>query len=79
MFPCISLCYYLKHFYHSAWFVNKKHMLKLASHNRLHMYGFSDIVNLLGSAPDIAAHLWCKTLDTSPVKHKIMIKELKYF
>ncbi len=37
-------------------------MLKLASHNRLHMYGFSDIVNLLGSAPDMAhcKKMFCK-------------------
>ncbi len=32
-----------------------------ASHNQLHMYGFSNIVNLLDSSPGTALHLWSRT------------------
>ncbi len=43
----------LKHIYPSAWFVNE-YILTFASHKQLHMYGFSDMVNLLDSAPGTA-------------------------
>ncbi len=33
-------------------------ILMFASHNKLHMYGFSDMVSLLGNAPG-TLHLWC--------------------
>ncbi len=37
-----------EHFYHNAWFVNWS-ILTFALYNQLHMYGFSEVVDLLGS------------------------------
>ncbi len=41
-----------------------------ASHKQLHIYGFSDTVNLLGNAPGTALHWGCEVLGTSPMKHE---------
>ncbi len=47
-----------EHFYHGAWFLNQE-ILIVASHIQLHIYDFSNMVNLLGSSPGTALHLWC--------------------
>ncbi len=54
-----------------------KCILMFASHNQLHIYGFSDIVNLLSSSPGIALHLNVEPLGTSPCESSHFTKELK--
>ncbi len=48
----------------------------IASHNQLHMYGYTDIVNLLGNAPDTALHLWCGALRYKSPEIWITLKEI---
>ncbi len=64
------------HIYHSAWFVNQ-YILTFASHNQLHMYGFSGVVNLLSSAPDTALQLQCGASEYEPCEMRVMIEELR--
>ncbi len=45
--------------------------------NQLHMYGFSDVVNLLSSAPGTALLFWCGALDYESRETWVTIKELK--
>ncbi len=47
------------------------YILMFASHNQLHMFGFSDMANFLGSAPPVQ-HRMCdvKHSGLSPVKHE---------
>lgn len=48
-----------------------------ASHNQGHMYGFSDAVSLLGSAPGIALCLQCNVIGTRSCETRVKLKELK--
>ncbi len=45
--------------------------------NQLHMSGFSDVVNLLSSAPGTALLFWCGALDYESRETWVTIKELK--
>jgi len=49
-------------------------MMMFASHNQLHMYGFSDVQNLL--VAHLVQHCTCDAQhsDTSPVKHNWWLK-----
>ncbi len=48
----------------------KKNTSDCASHNRLHVYGFSDVVNLPGSSPGTALH-WVPRNMSHKSFHKI--------
>ncbi len=52
-------------------------MLAFASHNQLCMYGFSDVVNLLGNTPGTAPHLQCGALGYESVEIWVTIKKLR--
>ncbi len=57
--PCTILCYDLKTLL-SECMICKPTQFDVASHNQVHMYGFSHIVNLLSSAPGTALHMHCR-------------------
>ncbi len=48
-----------------------------ASYVKIHMCGFSDVVNLLVSSPGIASVLWCGELWYESCETWVKIKELK--
>ncbi len=48
-----------------------------ATHNQLHTYDFSGVVDLLSNSPGIALHLWCEALKYESCVTRITIKELK--
>ncbi len=50
-----------------------------ALHKQLHIYGFSDVTNLLSSAPGTALHWWCEELGNESRETQVTIKELKDF
>ncbi len=48
-----------------------------ASHNQFHLFGFSDLVNLLGSSPSKALHLRCGGLGKSS-KNKLYLLSFRF-
>lgn len=57
VFPCTAICFVLKTlFTYISVHDLKKNTSDFASHNRLHVYGFSDVVNLPVSSPGTALH-----------------------
>ncbi len=77
MVPCTIYVMTSRDFYHSACFVNW-HILAFASHNQLHIYGFSDKVNLLSSSPGTELHLLCGALvyESCETRHELRAQRL---
>lgn len=48
----------------------------IGSHNQLIMYGYTDIVNLLGNALNTALHLQCEALRYKSPEILITLKEM---
>lgn len=65
-----------KRFYHRAWFVNQ-YIFTFASQNKLHIYGFSGIVNLFNSSPGIALSLRWEVLGYKSCETQAYLSPLK--